>query len=206
MAVENEYKFTCDGYGNAEGLISELESFVVRKGVPYKKKVKSSVDYYYDDKDLSLYCADCCLRKKVSANGKIKLTAKRPISRGDGMLSREEIERTSDGTLKDLKAFCNEQFPSLDMEREPVLTAECERTAFDYQDGSELKLSFDVVNYVRGPLRYRFYEIELESMDDSECRDFDTIGLIPFITDHLGFEPATGSKYRRGVDWIDSTR
>ncbi len=201
MAVENEYKFTSNANGDAQALISELESFISRKGVPYKKKSRRSMDYYYDDNSLSLFGSDCSLRKKISSNGKIKLTAKKPISADSGILSREEIERLSDGSIKDLKAFAQEQFPPIKIDEEPVICAECERTAFDYRDGSGLMLSFDVVRYIQGPYAYRFYEIELESMDNDENRDFDEIGLIPYITDHMGFEPATGSKYKRGVQW-----
>jgi DNA-binding HxlR family transcriptional regulator/uncharacterized protein YjbK len=201
MAVENEYKFISDGNGDSAALISELESYLSRKGIPYKRKSRQSMDYYFDSEDMSLFSSDCSLRKKISSNGKIKLTAKRPISKDSGLLSREEIERLSDGSFKDLKSFAKDQFPSVKIEEKPALCAQCERTAFDYRDGSGLMLSFDVVRYVQDPYALRFYEIELESMDNTENRDFDEIGLIPYITDHMGFEPATGSKYRRGIQW-----
>ena len=199
MSVENEYKYTRSADADAYALIDRLESFLVENDVPFKRKSRVAVDSYFDSEDLDLFKADCCLRRKVSSKGKIKLTMKRPISKEDGLMSREEIEEPSDGSISEVLRFGRLHFPDIDIGEEPVLMIECERIAFEYLDGSGLKLSFDTVEYVRPQGPEGYFEIELESMDDCECRDFDSLGIVRFIRDKLGFEPATDSKYRRGM-------
>lgn len=200
-AVENEYKFTTSKDLDREYVVRRLGSFLDSHDIPYKVKSKRSVDSYYDTDELALFHADCCLRKKVSENGNIKLTIKRPISNAEGMMSRDEIERTSDGSIDDVRKFCDQYFSDLCILEMPVFTVETERTAFDYKDGSGIKLSLDSCDYVLREHRHRFYEIELESMDSTTERGFDDIGILLYIEKVLGFEPTTKSKYVRGIEW-----
>jgi len=200
MAVENEFKFTSEKDLDPGSVAESLRSFLSSKNVPFKEKSKQSVDLYFDTEGLDLYKEDCILRQKTSSNGKIKLTVKRPISNEMRMMSREEIETESDGSWERVLSFSEEHLPGRIVLEKPSLTIECERIAFDYKDGSGIKLSLDVCDYVDGPTKKRFYEIELESVDDSTNREFDSIGMCQFIED-LGFAPVTESKYRRGVAW-----
>ncbi len=201
-AVENEFKYTSDRDIDAGLLVERLEVFLKDRSVPFKKKVKRSKDLYFDSADMELFNSERMLRMKTSENGKIKLTVKRPISNEFGMMSREEIEAASDGSMDDIVRFAGKHLPGIQIGEEPTLAIECERTAFDYLDGSGIKLSFDRCIYVHGDASKTFYEIELESMNESTERDFDEIGMCGFIEETLGFEPVTKSKYQRGIEWI----
>ncbi len=200
-AVENEYKFTSDDVSLADDIVDDLRTFLLSHGVVFSEKTRTSVDSYFDTADLQLYRMDCILRRKVSQNGKCKLTVKRPISNSGDMMSRQEIEIVSSGELGEIMDFAYEHFPDLDISEVPSLTIESERTAFSYQDGSEIKLSLDVCRYIKDGRHRDFLEIELESMDKGTRRGFDTIGIIGHITTGLGFVCVTESKYRRGVAW-----
>jgi len=201
-AVENEFKFTTDRHIDAMAVIDRLESFLRDHDVTYTKKNRSSVDTYFDSKDLELFNSGCSLRNKVSSNGKIKLTAKKPISSNKGVMSRKEIEKPSDGSLRSVKSFGAQIFPNIVIRDEPSLTLESERTAFYYEDeGNEIMLSFDKCRYISGRLSKEFLEIEIELMGDNEEKDFDHIGLERFITEDLSFKSVTKSKYQRGIDW-----
>lgn len=200
-ATENEYKFTCMGEMSASDVAEKLRSFLDSAGITYEERTRRSVDTYYDSDDLVLYRSDCSLRQKISNNGKIKLTIKRPVSKDGGVMSREEIEIRSDGSLESVKSFCGQYFPDLRIGDIPVVSVENERYAFNYTDGSGIMLSLDSCQYVSGERRMRFYEIEIESMDDDVQRDFDSIGLCGFVRG-LGFEPTVKSKYCRGVEWV----
>lgn len=198
-AVENEFKFTTDREIDGEAVVRELVSFLKMNNVDYSMKTKHSVDTYYDSENLALFIMDCMVRLKRSSNGKLKLTAKRPISNGDGMMSREEIERESDGSFEDVCAFSSSVFPGIDLSSEPSLTLECNRTSIAYGDG--IDLTFDSCIYIFGEESKKFHEIELECMSDRTDTGFDGIGIRGFIEEHLGFDPVVQSKYRRGVQW-----
>lgn len=202
-AVENEFKFTTDQKLNAADTIESLETFLKDRGIPYNKKSRQSTDTYYDSKDLALFRGGCILRQKNSSNGRIKLTAKKPISNAEEMMSREETEIISDGTFESLEAFGKECFPDLIIGKEPVLTIETERTAIYYIDGADIMLSFDTCRYISGENSKRFLEIEIESMGNTTERGFDLIGMRDF-TKQLSFFPVTKSKYQRGIEWIQS--
>ena len=139
------------------------------------------------------------LRRKVSSTGKIKLTVKRPISNKHGIMSREETERTSDGSYEDLCEFVHEVIPDIEIRRQPIFTLECERAAYDLDNGTNL--SFDVCTYVHGERRKDFLEIELECMSDSVKRDFDSDGICDLVQ-NMGFKQVTKSKYQRGIEWL----
>ncbi len=200
--VENEFKFTLEGCQDCGAISERLEGFLNEHGVPYSKKIKQSVDSFFDTEDYQVYEKDCVLRRKVSSNGKVKLTIKKPLSNEFRMMSRQEIEVPSDGSIGEIRAFAAEYLPDLEIMEGPVLVSECERTSITYEDGSCIKLSVDACSYVNGGSRKDFCEIELESIDDSTKRDFDAIGMCDFITDVLGFVTVTESKYRRGIKWI----
>ena len=199
-AVENEFKFTTCEHLDSDVIIDRLMTFLGQNHINYHLKSKHSVDSYFDTEDLQLFKMDCILRRKNSSNGKIKLTIKRPMSNEMGMMSRMEIERESDGTFEDLCDFLHNEFPDLNVPDSPVLYIDCDRTAFDYKDGSDIKLSLDHCFYEANGNRKEFFEIELESMDDRTRRDFDRIGALDFI-ESLGFHQVTASKYQRGIDW-----
>ena len=198
-AVENEFKFTTDDCSNVEHILQELESYLIEKDIIYSYRTKQSVDSYFDSKHLLLYSAGCMLRRKVSSTGKIKHTFKEPISNDYGMMSRQETERTSDGSFKDLCNFVREIYPDINIEEQPVFTMECERAAYDLDNGTNL--SIDLCTYVSGKKRKDFLEIELECMSDVVNRDFDSEGLCDLALE-LGFEQVTRSKYQRGVEWL----
>jgi adenylate cyclase class IV len=202
-AVENEFKFTTDQKLGAADTVNALESFLREHGVPFNKKGRQSTDTYYDSEDLALFHGGCILRQKNSSNGRIKLTAKKPISNEEEMMSREEIEILSDGRFESLEAFGRECFPDLVIQKEPVLTIETERTAIYYIDGTDIMLSFDICRYVSGEDSKRFLEIEIESMGNATERGFDLIGMRDFVKG-LSFFPVTKSKYQRGIEWIQS--
>ncbi len=204
-AVENEFKFTTDRKLDEDAAVKELLSFLDNNSIPYRLRTKHSVDRYYDTADLAIYRMDSIVRMKHSSNGKIKLTLKKPISKDDGMMSRKEIERVSDGTFSDICNFAGEVFPDLVLSEEPSIELECSRTSIDYEDGSEIKLSFDHCTYLHGNLRKDFFEIELEFMSDSTATDFDRLGICGFVENHLGFVPTVKSKYQRGIEWIQQT-
>lgn len=201
-AIENEFKFQIEQRVDIPSIIQELEDYLVSHYVDYKMKTRQSVDTYFDSKDLELFHSGCTMRSKVSSTGKIKLTAKKPVSNDFGMMSREETEIISDGKYKTLKKFCEECFPGVEFQKKPVLTLESERFAFYYKDGSDVLLSLDTCTYKSGKKSKNFVEIELESMSDSTVRDFDSIGIVSFISDELGFENVTKSKYHRGIEWL----
>ena len=198
-AVENEFKFTTDREIDGEAVVRELVSFLKMNNVDYSMKTKHSVDTYYDSGDLTLYMSDCILRLKNFPNGKMILTAKRPISIDNDMMSRKETERESDGSLEDVCAFASSEFPDIIVSPQPSLILECDRTSIAYGDG--IDLTFDCCTYIFGERKKGFYEIELECMSDRTDTDFDRIRIRGFIKEHLGFEPVTKSKYRRGVEW-----
>ena len=204
-AVENEFKFTTDRIDDRRAIMDGLESFLEEHDVRYKVRTRSSVDTYYDSIDLDLYRSGCSLRNKVSSKGKVKLTAKRPISNEKGVMSREEIEDRSDGSFRSLEAFGKMVFPGVTIQKRPVLTLKSERVAFYYIDeGNEIMLSLDVCKYISGDLSKDFLEIEIEFMGDSAENSFDSLGLSRFVTDKLRFESVTKSKYQRGMEWISS--
>ena len=200
MAVENEYKFTSDR-GDASACLSELESFLQGTGKEYAVSTKLSTDYYYDSVKMEITLSGCFIRKRVYSDGKCKLTVKRPIS-ADGIMSREEIERTSDGSYQGLQSFCDECFPGVVLNDDPSLINRCERTVFTLDDGSGAKLSFDMCQYAFGDRRKDYLEIEYEIVSDAVKREFDDIGLVDFVTRSLRFVPVTESKYTRGLKWI----
>ena len=199
-AVENEFKFTSYEHLDADIIIDKLMTFLSQHRISYNLKSKHSVDSYFDTTDFDLYKMDCILRRKNSSNGKIKLTMKRPMSNELGMMSRLEIERASDGSFDDLMDFFHNEFPSMTIDDDPVLYIDCDRTAFDYTDGSNIKLSLDHCFYMFKDNKKDFFEIELESMDDHTKRDFDSIGILDFI-ESLEFQQVTVSKYQRGIQW-----
>ena len=204
-AVENEFKFTTDRISDKRAIMDGLESFLEDHDVKYKVRTRLSVDTYYDSKELDLYRSGCSLRNKASSKGKFKLTAKRPISNEKGVMSREEIEDSSDGSFRSLEAFGKMVFPGVKIQKQPVLTLKSERVAFYYIDeGNEIMLSLDVCKYVSGDLSKDFLEIEIEFMGDSAENGFDSLGLSRFVTDKLRFESVTKSKYQRGMEWISS--
>jgi inorganic triphosphatase YgiF len=205
-AIENEFKFTCGQKVNGTLVVQRLESYLDLHDISYKEKNRHSVDSYYDSGDMALYRSDRILRMKRSDSGRIKLTVKRPVSNEENMMSREEIETSSDGSMKELKAFARENLPDVEIADDPVLKIDCTRTAIYYQDGSEILLSFDHCKYLSGRDCKEFYEIELESMDDSTERGFDRIEIRAFIESELGFEPTVKSKYQRGIEWKETLR
>jgi len=200
-AVENEFKFTTDDISIKDSSIKALEEYLVENDIVFSMKNKQSIDSYFDTDSFRLYSEGCTMRRKVSSNGKIKLTAKKPISNEFGMMSRKETERTSDGSLEDLWDFIKKEYPEITIEEEPVFLLENERISYDLDDGTNL--SFDHCIYVSGEDRKGFLEIELECMSDSVERDFDSSGLCDFALE-LGFEQTTKSKYERGVEWLRS--
>jgi len=200
-AVENEYKFV-SYEGDYDAINSELREHLRRSGMAFREKSKHSIDNYYDSNDLALYHSDCCLRKKTTKKGKSKLTIKKPIDNGHGMMSRQEIEESSDGSLDSIKGFAERYLPGIVIKDEPVISVETDRTVFEYLDGSGVKLSLDHCFYKHGEMSKEFYEIEIESMSDITVRDFDSIGIIDTIVNDLRFRQTTVSKYSRGMDWI----
>ncbi len=205
VAVENEFKFTRTKAIDVVRTLQMMRDFLKDHGIEYKEKTKRSTDEYYDSEGLELYDSNCSLRKKVSENGKIKLTAKSLRSNEMEMMSRTEVEVPSDGSFRETVEFAAKQFPSVVIEKEPVISLNTQRTAFDYLDGSGIKLSFDSCEYFRDYRSTVFYEIEVESMDDAVKWDFDEIDVCSFIRDGLGFDPVVTSKYQRGVLWLKST-
>ena len=200
-AVENEFKFTTDDISIKDSSIKALEEYLVENDIVFSMKNKQSIDSYFDTDSFRLYSEGCTMRRKVSSNGKIKLTAKKPISNEFGMMSRKETERTSDGSLEDLWDFIKKEYPEITIEEEPVFLLENERISYDLDDGTNL--SFDHCTYVSGDDKKGFLEIELEFMSDSVERDFDSSGICDFVSE-LGFEQVTKSKYERGVEWLRS--
>ena len=150
-----------------------------------------------------MFHGGCILRQKIQSTGKIKLTAKKPISNEEEMMSRREIEILSDGKFKSLKAFGKEIFPDLKIMKDPVLTIETERTAIYYIDGADIMLSFDICRFVCGKDSKTFLEIEIESMSQTTERGFDLIGMRDFVKER-SFYPVTTSKYQRGIEWIQT--
>ena len=203
MEVENEFKFTTDKKLDANEVIDSLESYLKEHSVPYEKKVRQSKDRYYDTNTLELYRKGCSLRQKNTFRGKIKLTAKKPLSNEEEMMSREEIEMPADGRFMTLKAFGKGCFPDVTIEKEPVLKMSTVRTAFYYTDGADVMLTFDTCKYISGNTSKNFLEIEIESMGKSTMREFDHIGMRKFVKG-LSFYPVTKSKYQRGIEWVQS--
>ena len=203
MAVENEYKFTSDD-ADPEFCISALESFLKDAGAVYSKAVKSYLDRYYDSDGLEIAGKGCFIRERIYRDGKCKLTVKRPIS-VNGAMSREEIERASDGTFGTLSDFCDECFPGMILCKDPVLTNVCERTIFSLENEFGIKLSFDMCQYVDGDKTKDYSEIELEVVSDTVVSDFDEFGVKVFVTDALGFRQVTESKFIRGLRWKGQT-
>ncbi len=203
MEVENEFKFTTDRKLEPADVINSLESFLKDHSIPYEKKVRQSQDRYYDSNTLELYRKGCSLRQKNTFKGKVKLTAKKPLSNEGEMMSREEIEMPADGRFMTLKAFGKGCFPDITIEKDPVLQMRTERTAFYYTDGADVMLTFDTCRYISGKRHKDFLEVEIESMGKSTERGFDHIGMRDFVKE-LSFYPVTKSKYQRGIEWIQS--
>ena len=199
MAVENEYKFTSDRT-DISACLSELESFLRSTGIQYSVQKKQSTDHYYDSEQMEITSRGCFIRKRTYSDGKCKLTVKRPIS-VNGDITREEIERPSDGTHSELQGFCDECFPGVVLNEMPTLTNDCERTVFAFEDKSGAKLYFDKCQFVSGPNFRDFLEIEYEIVSDKVMADFDDMGLIDFVTRVLGVKPVSESKYLRGLKW-----
>ena len=199
MAVENEYKFISDGT-DANHCLSLIDSFMNESGIDYSKSVKSSIDLYYDSEKMEITAKGCFIRKRTNPDGKCKLTVKRPISTGE-VMSREEIEKSSDGSFQSTQDFCNEFFPGIILDPEPVLVNEKERTVFAFNDSLGTKLSLDKCRYVDGTKTKDYLEIELEVVSDITMKDFDKIGIVGFVTEKLGFRTSAESKYVRGLRW-----
>lgn len=202
-AVENEFKFTTDQRLSPDDIVGSLESFLNEHSITYKKKIRQSTDRYYDSEDLALFKRGCSLRQKNTSKGKFKLTAKRPISNECEMMSREEIEKPSDGSFRALESFGRECFPNVSIQKEPLVTILTERVALYYADGSDIMVSFDSCRYVSGIHSKAFLEIEIESMNETTERGFDHLGMRDFVKD-LKFSPVTKSKYQRGIEWVQS--
>ena len=199
MVVENEYKFTSDRT-DADHCLSSIDSFMREIGADYSKSIKSNTDLYYDSEGMEITAKGCFIRKRTSSDRKCKLTVKRPIYAGD-VMSREEIERTSDGSFQSVQDFCSEYFPGIVLNKEPVLVNKSERTVFSFNDGSKTKLLFDKCQYMDGTMKKDYLEIELEIISDTVIKDFDRMGVVCFVTENLGFTSVTESKYARGLRW-----
>ena len=199
MAVENEYKFTSDR-ADADECLSALRTFIDNSGIPYSISFKSYTDTYYDSNGMGITSDGCFIRKRIYSNGKCKLTVKKPIS-VNGPMSREEIEKVTDGSFGSLQEFCDECFFSIVLDPVPKLTNVCERTVFSLDDGSGIKLSFDKCQYADVDRRKEYLEIELEVLSDAVVTDFDRIGLVDFVINSLNFTRVYESKYVRGLRW-----
>ncbi len=197
MAVENEYKFMSDRK-DFSACRSELESFLKRSGKQFTTNTKQSTDRFYDSEQMEITSKGCFIRQKTYPDGKCKLTVKKPISI-NGAVSREEIERVSDGTHQDLQCFCDECFSGVVLTETPTLVIDCERTEYAFEDMSNI--SIDKCQYISGTNRKDYLEIEYEVVSDTTMTAFDCIGLNDFVTEVLKFEPVFESKYVRGLRW-----
>ena len=198
--VENEYKFTSDDVPDVYLCIASIKTFLKKKNLDYSVSEKHITDYYYDSKNMEITDTGCFLRKRIDKSGKCKLTIKKPISNKESM-SREEIERESDGSFGDLMDFSAAHYPVVEVIDDPMLVLLSDRTVFSMKDGTDAKLTFDVCKYIDGSRSKSFWEIEFEIITDDAQSDFDTYGIKDFITNGLGFKTVTESKYSRGLKW-----
>ncbi len=200
-SLENEYKFTSDSADPAQ-CIGKLRFFLESSGMPFDESERSYTDRYYDSSGRGITSTGGFLRQRTYSDGRGKLTVKRPVST-DGKMVREEIERTTDCSFDDLREFSNKYFPGVDIDSIPTLVNVCRRTVFAYRDGSGIKLSFDMCQYVVNDTRKDYAEIELECISDHSLEDFDGIGVSHFVTEELHFSPVQESKYVRGLRWME---
>ena len=200
MTVENEYKFTSTRDIDRKGLLKDLSALLIDRDLGYSLSTNWHIDTYYDSEDLGITKKGCFLRMRDYCDGRFKMTVKRPVEENGNLLSREEIERPSDGDVSDVVSFGNELFPDTAVSERPVLTLKALRSTFKYNDNGKRKLTLDECTFMYGQNSITFWELELECMSDDVTAGFDDIGLESFLSDK-GMVPVFNSKYERGLEW-----
>ena len=198
-AIENEFKFTTDRELDEDVILGRIKKFLNEKGIAYTVEEKDSTDAYYDTDGLDLYRTNRTLRMKRKSDGSYKLTAKEPVSNAEGVMSRKETEKRSNGSFEDLVEFVKKQMPDISILERPSLTLETHRVSIGFDN---VDLAFDRCIFFHDGDSKTFHEIELELVSGETDSGFDNFGLAGFVEDELQFERATESKYHRGIDWI----
>ena len=200
MAVENEYKFTSTQNIDRKKLLKSISALLIEKDIEYSLSINWHIDTYYDSDGLDITEKRCFLRMRDYCDGRFKMTVKRPVEENDNLLSREEIERPSEGRVSDIISFGKELFPDLEISERPVLKIKALRSTFKYNDNGKKKLTLDECTFISDDKTKTFWELELECISDDVTTGFDDIGLESFLSDK-GMVPVFNSKYERGLEW-----
>ena len=203
MAIENEYKYTSPQRVDKPEIIGMITSLLEQKGFTFKTSERKHTDRYFDSPDMEITKKECFFRLRDYGDGRKKLTIKRPAGENQNLLSREEIEKFTDGSANKMIAFAEKYFPGVDISIIPVLTIESERSSIKYMDDGKKKITIDQCTFVSGNDRLTFWELELESLDEVPKDGFDTIGLEELLK-KTTFVPVYDSKYKRGLEWISA--
>lgn len=208
--INNQLKYVGDATNVLEKLYKSLDLLNIAHDGSSKEIVQR--DRYFDTRQRLLERGGCSLRIRENKSGKY-LTAKKPISSGQAALKRHEYEEkvSGKGDVDKLVADCfRSYFP--EYAGEPVSEIlQVKNTRYQTDISTPLHsyaLCFDKYEYFcrqSGEGGDPQYEIEIEQIDGDDIdADPDIKRLSTLLTDLLGFQVESRSKYQKGVDWLDN--
>lgn len=209
-SLNNQLKYIGDAAENVLGKIyKSLELLGITYDAPAKKVVQK--DTYYDTRQRLLEKADCSLRIR-EVEGEKKLMAKKPSQAKSDALQRMEYETlllAAGQPMANVSGFFRENFPEY-KEENLVEILRLRNTRHEIKIttayGSNYTLCFDKYDYYsHGEGGDPLYEIELEQIGESSIdQDPDIKRLSTLLTDLLGFQIEKSSKYKKGIEWLES--
>ena len=212
-SLNNQLKYVGDAAENVlEKLYKSLNLLGIEYSVPAKRIEQR--DTYYDTRQRILVRAGCSLRIREMEGGKEEkyLTAKRPMPVQSDALHRTEYEDplpAGGQPIEHVTRYFREHFseygeePLVEILRLRNIRHEIKITT---GCGNKYTLCFDKYDYYsRGEGCDPLYEIELEQIGESSInQDPDIKRLSILFTDLMGFQIEKRSKYKKGIEWLES--
>lgn len=206
MPIESEIKFTIPDKTLLDAMTSlhEIAGFAsVDRGV------RRHHDIYFDTEDSLLYRKKIVLRLRTSQSGSL-LTFKAQGASRDGIYKRIEIETPTDVTAEDItqgKLPDNAPVKALYEKTGKIrlINSLCvtnnRHTFFLEINGMKcLELVLDDVTFSGPRGKESIYELEVESMGDTNDNDLKKVGN--WLTSRFGLKKAGPSKYMLGMELV----
>ena len=178
---------------------------------PTPRRIRQE-DIYFDSNQRQIEKMGGSLRIR-SVDSKKYLTVKRPVDTQSKILKRQETERPI-SEVENPQELVTEAFKTHFPECGEKLPEEILRV---YNTRHEIRIStprhtyklcFDKFEYYcssAGEGGDPLYEIEVEQIDGSDIESDPSINKLSILlTDLMGFEVETRSKYKKGIDWLNS--
>ena len=209
--VNNQLKYVGDTADNCLEKIYKILDILEIKYNPKPRKIRQE-DIYFDSEMRQIEKLGGSLRIR-NVDSKKYLTIKRPIDNRSHVLKRSEIEmaipETGDPQKFVLEAFqthfpefgenCIEEFLRVYNTRHEIEITTPNHT---------YTLCFDKFEYYCSSAEEGgdpLYEIEVEQIDGNDIEEDRSIRKLSILlTELMGFEVESRSKYKKGIDWLNN--